>query len=319
MIRRFFTHHPLMKLFSLFLACTLWIIIRGEKLVEMSVNIPVKFSNIPEGSIMTGDVPDMIRLKLRGTKLRMEKMDDDFFSPYVINLEGARMGSNTYWIYAEDFKVPFGVNINRIQPQTIHVNLARTTTKPVNVEVKTSGTPMPGYQVKSVTINPTQVQIRGDQSQLDTIQTLMTEEINLDGRSVSFEGDFSIELHGYRVSLLTPSVHVSIQIEEKTGSENILDVPIRWTEENGIMMKKLNARIVPETASIKVSGPLTKVFEFIKTPPSPMLNQKQLHNALRFHREALINLDMPAIDGMQFEVEPKSVKLEYDEQPKVKQ
>ena len=85
------------------------------------------------------------------------------------------------------------------------------------------------------------------------------------------------------------------------------------------MMKKLNARIVPEKASVKVSGPLTKVFEFIKTPPSPMLNQKQLHNALRFHREALINLDMPAIDGMQFEVEPKSVKLEYDEQPKVKQ
>jgi len=314
MIRHFFTHHPLMKLFSLFLACGLWVVIRGEKLVEMSVNIPVKFINLPAGSIMTGDVPDMVRLKLRGTKLRMEKMDDDFFTPYVINLEGARMGNNTYWIYAEDFKVPFGVNINRIQPQTIHVNLAQTITKPVNVEAKVSGNPMPGYQVKNILVNPTQVQIRGDQVQLDAIQTLTTEDINLDGRSVSFEGDFTVDLHGLRVSLLTPTVHVSIQIEEKTGSENILNVPIRWTEENGIAMKKAGARIQPETVSIKVTGPLTKVFEFIKTPPSPMLNQKQLLNAIKGRREALINLDMPAIEGMQFEVEPKAVKLIYEAQ-----
>lgn len=313
-MKRFFTHHPLMKLFSLLIACALWVVIRGEKLVEMSVNIPVKFINLPAGTIMTGDLPDMIRLKLRGTKLRMEKMDDDFFKPYVINLEGAPLGNKTYWIYAEDFKIPFGVNINRIQPQTVHVTLARTVVKPVNIEAKISGTPMPGYQVKSMLINPTQAQIRGDQDQLDLIQVLTTEEINLDGRSVSFEGDYAVDLRGYRVSLLTPTVHVSVVIDEKTGSENILNIPIRWTEENGIAMRKLNAHIQPETASIKVSGPLTKVFEFIKTPPSPMLNQKQLLRALKDHREALINLDMPAIEGMQFEVEPKAVKLVYEPQ-----
>jgi YbbR domain-containing protein len=312
MIKRFFMHHPMMKLFSLLLACALWVVIRGEKLVEMSVNIPVKFENLPAGTIMTGDLPDMIRLKLRGTKLRMEKMDDDFFTPYVINLEGARMGNNTYWIYAEDFKIPFGVNINRIQPQIIHVALAKTVTKPVNIEPKISGSPMPGYEVKSMQINPTQAQIRGDQGQLDLIQVLTTEEINLDGRSVSFEGDFAVDLRGYRVSLLTPTAHVTVEIEEKTGSESILNIPIRWTEENAVAMRKANAHIETETASIKVTGPLTKVFEFIKTPPSPMLNQKQLLSALRNRRETMINLDMPAIEGMQFEVEPKAVKLVYD-------
>lgn len=214
MIKRFFTYHPLMKFFSLALACVLWVFIRGEKLVEMSVNIPVKFQNLPSGTIMTGDVPDMIRLKIRGTKLRMGKMDDDFFTPYVIDLEGAKMGPNNFWIYAEDFKVPFGVNINRIQPQIIHVILSKTVMKPVSIEANIVGTPLPGFQMKSVIINPTQVQVRGDQTQLDEIKTLTTEEISLEGREKSFEGDFTVDLKGYRANVLTPAVHVAIEIEK---------------------------------------------------------------------------------------------------------
>jgi YbbR domain-containing protein len=310
-VRRFFTEHPLMKLFSLALACGLWFVIRGEKLTEMSVNIPVKFQNLPAGTIMTGDIPDMIRLKLRGTKMRMAKMDDDFFVPYAINLEGAKMGDNTFWIYPEDFKVPFGVNIDRIVPQLIHVVLSKTVMKPVNVEAHIVGTPMPGYSMTSVQISPTQVQIRGDQPQLDVIQTLVTDEINLDGRKSSFEGDFSIDLRGYRVSLLTPMVHVKVDINEKVGSETILAVPIRWTEANAALMNKNSAGCSVISASVKITGPVSKVFELVKDPPSPMLNQKQLISALKQHREALISLDMPKIEGVQFEVEPKVVKLIY--------
>ena len=263
---------------------------------------------------MTGDVPDMIRLKLRGTKLRMEKMDDEFFAPYVINLEGAKMGQNTYWIYAEDFKIPFGVNVDRIQPQTIHVTLAKTILKPVNIEPKISGTPMPGYSLKIVTVNPTQVQIRGDQTQLDQIQSLSTQEINLDGRSVTFEDDVPVDLLGYRVGLLTTTVHVKVEIDEKTGTETILGVPVRWTEQNGIMMEKTNAHCQQDSVSIKVTGPLSRVFDLVKNPPSPMLNQKQLTSALKNRREAMISLDMPAVEGVKFEVEPKAVKLIYDAQ-----
>ncbi|MCC7459931.1 MAG: YbbR-like domain-containing protein [Proteobacteria bacterium] len=314
MIRRFFTYHPLMKLFSFGLACVMWVIIRGEKLTEMSVNIPVKFENLPAGTIMSGDVPDMIRLKLRGTKLRMGKMDDDFFTPYVINLDGAKMGNNSFWIYAEDFKVPFGVSINRIQPQNIHVLISKTATKPVSVEAKVVGNPMPGFSAKSISVNPTQVQIRGDQAQLDLINVLNTEEINLDGRSTSFQADFPIDLRGYRVNLLTPTVHVTVEIEEKTGTETILSVPVRWTEANGVDMKKDGARCLPETVTMKVTGPLSKVFEIVKNAPSPMLNQRQLNSALRNNREAMIDLDLQAIEGMKLEVEPKAVKLIYEQQ-----
>lgn len=311
MIKRFFTYHPLMKIFSLLFACSLWFVIRGEKLREMSVNIPVRFQNLPAGTIMTGDVPDMIRLKLRGTKMRMAKMDDEFFAPYNINLEAAKMGDNTFWIYSEDFKVPFGVTIDRIMPQLIHITLSKTVIKPVTVEAKTTGNPMPGYVLKSVQVNPSQVQIRGDENQLGLIKLLTTDEINLDGRSSSFEGDFSVDLRGFRVNLLTPTVHVAVAIEEKTGSETILSVPVKWTEQDGVLMKKANAHCQPETVSIKFTGPLSKVFDLVKNPISPALNHKQLAAALRQHREAMIDLDMPTVAGVQFEVEPKAIKLVY--------
>jgi YbbR domain-containing protein len=314
MIRRFLTYHPLMKIFSLGLACILWVIIRGEKLTEMTVNIPVKFENLPTGTIMNADVPTSIRLKLRGTKLRMGKMNEDFFTPYVINLEGAKMGHNSHWIYAEDFKIPFGVSINRIQPQNIHVLLSKIITKPVVVEPRVVGNPMPGYSLKSVQINPTQVQIQGDQSQVELISVLGTEEINLDGRSTSFQGDFNVDLRGYRANVLVPTVHVQVEIEEKSGTETILSVPVRWSDTQGEALKKVQARIVPETITMKVTGRLSQVFEIVKNPPSPMLNVKQLSTSLRGGREALISLDLPDVEGMKFEVEPKAVKLIYEQQ-----
>lgn len=310
-MKRFFTYHPWMKFFSLLFACSLWLVIRAEKQREMSVNIPVRYQNLPAGALMTGEVPDMIRLKLRGTKMRMANMDDEFFAPYNINLEGAKMGLNTFRIYPEDFKVPFGVTIDRIQPQMLHITLSKTVIKPVSVEAKMTGNPMPGYILKSVQVNPSQIQIRGDESQLDTIKDLHTEEINLEGRSASFEGDFSVDIHGYRVNLLTPTVHVMVTIEEKTGSETILSVPIKWTEADGIWMKKTNAQTQPETVSVKITGPLSKVFELVKNPPSPMLSHKQLVSALKNRREAMIGLEMPEMDGVQFEVEPKTIKLIY--------
>lgn len=314
MIKRFFTYHPMMKLFSLFFAASLWFVIHSEKLREMSVNIPVRFQNLPPGSIMTGEIPDMIRLKLRGNKMRMAKMDDEFFAPYNINLEGAKIGHSTYPIYPEDFKVPFGVSIDRIQPQVIHVTLSKTVIKPVNVEAKMVGTPMPGYMLKSVQVDPSQVQIRGDEIQIEEVKNLTTEEINLDGRSSSFEGDFSIDMRNKRLNLLTPSVHVSVNIEEKTGSETILSVPIKWTEQEGILMKKYNAHPQLESVSIKFTGPLSKVFELVKNPPSPALSHKQLVSALRGRREAMIDLEMAPMDGIQFEVEPKAIKLIYGAQ-----
>ncbi|MEZ4845823.1 MAG: CdaR family protein [Bdellovibrionota bacterium] len=301
-----------MKLFSLALACGLWFVIRGEKLTEMSVNIPVKFENLPAGTIMNSDVPNTIRLKLRGSKLRMAKMNEDFFTPYVINLEGSKMGHNSFGFMPKTSKCHFGVSINRIQPQNIHVLLSKIMTKPVTVEPRIVGNPMPGFSLKSVQINPTQVQIQGDQAQLELINVLGTEEINLDGRSTSFQGDYDVDLRGYRANLLVSTVHVQVEIEEKTGTETILSVPVKWTEAQAEEIKKDGARIQPETVTMKVSGRLTQVFEIVKNPISPTLNAKQLNAALRGNREAVIFLDLPVAEGMKFEVEPKAVKLIYE-------
>ncbi len=311
MIKRFFTYHPFMKMFSLLLASLLWFAIRTEKHREMNVNIPIRYVNLPSGTTMAGPIPDMIRLKLRGSNLRMAKMDDEFFSPYQINLEDANMGLNTFRIFSEDFKVPFGVTIDRIQPATIHVDLAKSIIKAVPIDAKIVGHPAPGFAFKSKKVSPMEVQIRSYPAQLDMIQSLRTEEIPLDGKNRSFEGDFKVDTRGLNVAVLNSSVHVVVEIEEKKGTETILSIPIRWSDQDGILLKKSNAHFVPDTVSIKITGPSSKVFDLVKTPPSPMVSHKQVVSALKQRKEALIRVDLPKINSIQFEVEPRTVKLVY--------
>jgi YbbR domain-containing protein len=217
MMRSIFTSHPLMKLLSLLLALALWIFVRGEKQKELNVNIPVKYQNLPTGMMMVGDYPDMIKLKLRGPKSRMAKLDDKFFTTYIIDLDGIKPGQNPYWIYAEDFKVPFGISVDRIQPQSFQINVAKSSYKSVPVTANLVGEPLEGYVVKSVKVDPPQVQIRSYNDLLNRISAFKTVSIDLEGRSRSFEGDFDIDRGKYKVTLMAEKVHVVVEIESKVA------------------------------------------------------------------------------------------------------
>ena len=203
-----------MKLVSLLLAALLWFTIRADRQQAMTFRIPLQYQNLPEGTMITEDVPGNIRVRLRGSKMKMANMGEEFFAPYVVNLEEAKIGDNARRVYRSDFKVPFGVNIVEIKPEILQFNLGKALTKVVPVEPKIVGFPAKGYRLKSVDVSPSEVQIRSHLSQLDSIQKLYTEEINLEGRRRSFDGRYKLNTLDFDIMTFNEKVGISFEIEK---------------------------------------------------------------------------------------------------------
>lgn len=311
MIKRIFTDHPIMKMISICLAVLFWFVIRNEKQRELTVNIPVRYQNIPEGLIVTENPIDMIKLKLRGSKTRLAKMDDEFFSPYQINLEASVPGKNTFRVYPEDFKVPFGVVIDRIQPQIINLTMERLALKIIPIKPKTIGQPAQGYVVKTIRTIPSEIQLQSYDSQLKKIESFSTEPIQLSGHQKTFEGEFKIDSKGIVLGSNEQMVKVSVEIEEQRQSQTISSVPIRLGTQDEALMKKLRITFVPSTVSVRVSGPESRVAYLQKNPPQVIVNRKQWIAAIKSKKDSKIQLEVNKVEGVQLDIEPSAVKLVY--------
>ncbi|MCB0327935.1 MAG: hypothetical protein KDD52_10015, partial [Bdellovibrionales bacterium] len=180
-MKKFFFKYPITKMISLLLAMTLWLMVHGDRQKEITVDVPIKFEDLP-GELMTvGAVPQTIRVRLKGSQTRLSKIDDSYFTPHALNLSKARPGINTFWVYEEDFKVPFGVSVMRVYPQAIRLELDFAQIQWVPVEAKLEGDLDLGYTIDQISIVPSKVRIRKKKKKIGEVKTIYTEEISIAG------------------------------------------------------------------------------------------------------------------------------------------
>ena len=58
----------MMKLLSLIFALVLWFFVMGEQDLEKSFAIPVELSNLPEGLIVSNEVPSLLDVRISGPR-----------------------------------------------------------------------------------------------------------------------------------------------------------------------------------------------------------------------------------------------------------
>ena len=64
-------YHPFrnlgLKFVSTLVACLLWLIVAGDRVVERVMRAPVEFQNLPAGLELVGNPPDTLEVRLRGS------------------------------------------------------------------------------------------------------------------------------------------------------------------------------------------------------------------------------------------------------------
>jgi YbbR domain-containing protein len=208
------------KLLSLATAVALWIAIAREPELATAIAVPIEFKNIPENLDIGSNLPDHVRLEIRGPSGRLSH-DNLTDVAVILDLADAIPGERTFNIRASTINLPAGVSFDRALPSQITLRLDKLLTKQVEIQMAPySNGPPDGYRVRSYTLEPSHTLIRGPEQRVKSISHVTLDPVDLSGVTREAEFQTHVNLGDSQVRLEVPSgVTLRVTLEKNSQKE----------------------------------------------------------------------------------------------------
>ncbi len=181
------------KLVTVCFVTVCWLIVTARQGELVTVNAPIQYRNLPESLIFSKSSQDQVELQLK-TVSSLIPLPKEGEVAAQIDLREIKQGSNLITLRKKDFNLPSGVQIARLRPAVLRVSVERKQRKLVRVDTRVSGSPADNLVLKRIKIQPELVMVEGPESLLSRMESIRTEEIQIDGRSRSFTVEKKLEL-----------------------------------------------------------------------------------------------------------------------------
>ncbi|MBI5039567.1 MAG: hypothetical protein HZC13_07435 [Nitrospirae bacterium] len=189
-----FLNNLSLKLISLFFAATLWFYvtpIAPKDTLEVNYVLPLELKNIPPNMMTVGKIEERIGVRLKGGQGVIRDINPDKLS-VSLDLSNASEGVRFYNLDPDNINVPSNIDVVRIEPRTIKIDMVKLKRKDVDVKVTLTGNPASGYRVKRISVNPAVITIEGPEAEVKDISSLEGLTINVTERKRSFSREVKI-------------------------------------------------------------------------------------------------------------------------------
>ena len=193
-IKDLFLNNLSLKLISLFFAATLWFYvtpIAPKDTLEVNYVLPLELKNIPPNMMTVGKIEERIGVRLKGGQGVIRDINPDKLSGNL-DLSNASEGVRFYNLDPGNINVPSSIDVVRIEPKTIKIDMVKLKRKDVEVKVTLTGNPASGYRVKRISVNPPVITIEGPEAEVKDISSLEGLTINVTERKNSFSREVKI-------------------------------------------------------------------------------------------------------------------------------
>ena len=178
-MKQLFTQNLGWKFLSLLLAVGLWLAIAREPEVATSLSVPVEFRNMRDDLDISGNLPDRIRLEVRGPSGRLTR-DNLSAVAAVLDLSDTEAGERTYSIRGRNLNLPPGVTFYRAVPSQITLRFNQLAVREEPVQPVFLNQPA-SYHIVSQEFTPMKVRIRGSEDRVQSIHQIKTDPMDLSG------------------------------------------------------------------------------------------------------------------------------------------
>ena len=247
-------YHPFrhlgLKVLAIALATLLWLTVAGEHVVERSLRVPLEFRNIPPQLEITGDPPDNVDVRLRGSSAVLGRLDSGEVVA-VVDLTGGRPGSRLFHLRNDEVRAPFGVEVAQVLPSTVSLELEKSATRMLPVVPAVFGEPAPGFVVGRRTAEPATVKVIGPESHVRALAEATTEPVNIAGSRDRVRDVVTVGVTDAAVRLdSSVSATVVVEVLPAPIEREVGGVPVRWRNLGGGM----RAQVAPSVAKVSVRG-----------------------------------------------------------------
>ena len=138
MMLLFISENWKMKVLALGCALLLWFYVMGERRLEVAYAVPIELKNVPQGMVVTNDLPRNIDIRLSGPRALLSDLNQKEVR-ISIDLVGLKPGVTTFSRLDDHLRLPGGIQATRISPSFIDVKLERIIDKTVPVRPRLVG------------------------------------------------------------------------------------------------------------------------------------------------------------------------------------
>ena len=229
--------------------------------VETDLLLPVDFSNIPEGMVLTNHHTDKIEIKIQADPRLIELINRQtiiYPADLYTDLEFDPAGDSdsiepgSYMLPVDKTRIPMNpaIKILNINPYFLSVRLEKKITKTFKISVPYIGEPAQGHLALEPVCEPAFVELTGAQSLINGIIELKTKPIDLTGAGEKFKKNLPLDLEN---PLLYSSSHtmftVTVPVQQKMVTKKMTDIPIQvWNTTSKV-------KIEPSVITIEIKGP----------------------------------------------------------------
>lgn len=242
--QQWFQNKARLKVFAVALALLAWFLVQTSQPVKEFRFIELRYVNEPNLSFSKKPI-DRVRVTLTGSLYRIRSLNSEDLT-YEVDLTRLSEGKHSLDFDVANLRLPYEIGVENPFPRRFEVQLERTRTKNLPVELKFLSPPPELYVVSAVRIDPNPIQVRGAQSIVQALEKIEI-PIELEGRRSSFET--SVLLNSPHPLVETLSL-VSIQVDLRAlDSELILETVEVKSQESGT-----GAVFTPSTARVVLRG-----------------------------------------------------------------
>ena len=207
------TRNLWLKVTSLVLAVMLWffVVSKGRSVVVMDV--PIGFKDIP-ANLEVVDSPKTIGVTIEGQERLLKKLRQEDIRA-IIDLSNVKKGKTFLSVAPDNITVPRTLTVNEISPQTINLMIEEKVTKHVQVKPIIIGSPLQGFLIKGIEVEPKMIEIKGPESAIEKVYFIKTEPIDITGITSTLQYRAYLNLNNKNnVRVDIPEVDVKITIEK---------------------------------------------------------------------------------------------------------
>jgi YbbR domain-containing protein len=210
-------HNWHLKLVSLVLATALWAAVARRPSSEIGFSAALEYQNIPPRTEVMGDITDRVEVRLRGSSSLLRTLTaQDVILP--VDVESFPIGQEKVVSLRPDMvQAPLGVEVVRVYPSQVRVQIAPTMTRRVKVIPVLQGHPESGFAVDKTTVIPDTLEIEGPANHLSSLERIPSTAIELAGKRSTFRQYVDLDIADPVIRVLNPSpVIVEVVIRRST-------------------------------------------------------------------------------------------------------
>jgi YbbR domain-containing protein len=225
LLRRLLSDLPV-KVICLSAAVILFLFNRINSLSDRFVSVPLTV-DVPAGFALASAYPRTVRITLRGEEAAINAiLEEDLVAS--ISLED-RAAAGVYRTGVKVERRGTALNVEplevRVDPPQISFTLEPLLERRVTVAPDIKGMPAYGYELAGYELTPRTALLRGPRSRVQAVGTLLTDEVDLTGRSAPFTLRVRVVVPDVLLALAgDPFVEFKASIQEAVVSRRFEDV-----------------------------------------------------------------------------------------------